>query len=195
MAPSIVSRFVIVIRLHPAKRERGEGSRIRDPPNPAAPPSSYSPSPLSLSLSLSSTFLSVPARFFLPTSPIRHHPPPYTQSAQPSSSAGYTPRRTTISTDDDHDHDHDHDDDGGGGDGDGGGGGGGGHDRVDSDHEVVVDELEKDDDGYDEGVTNRGEGEAPLRSVDDDCRMTWGRYRFRGRGKRSDLRSRSSTHP
>lgn len=27
VAPSIVSRFVIVIRLHPAKRERGEGSR------------------------------------------------------------------------------------------------------------------------------------------------------------------------
>ena len=52
MAPSIVSRFVIVIRLHPAKRKRGEGSRTgihrtlqRQPPSPPSPPLSPPPPP------------------------------------------------------------------------------------------------------------------------------------------------------
>lgn len=42
VAPSIVSRFVIVIRLHPAKRERGEGSLEPGSAEPynAKPPSS-----------------------------------------------------------------------------------------------------------------------------------------------------------
>ena len=66
VAPSIVSRFVIVIRLHPAKRERGEGSRTGihrtlqrqtpillpyPPPLPPAlpppPPPTLQPSPIS----------------------------------------------------------------------------------------------------------------------------------------------------